>query len=175
MKKVSIIAFMILICGNINANNIQITNISVVPANKTIKFDITWENSWRSDILNNWDAAYVFFKYYDPISKAWNPLYVNNLNNIIPAGFSATVPASNAGYFLNRSAVGSGTSTMTNVELGITPQYANGVYDIKAFAIEMVYIPTALFYYGDGVSTNGYFQNGIINTNTKCNPTQQKH
>jgi hypothetical protein len=146
MKKVSIIAFMILICGTINANNIQITNISVVPANKTIKFDITWENSWRSDVLNNWDAAYVFFKFYDPISKSWDPVYVNNLNNIIPAGFSATAQIANTGYFLYRSAIGSGTTTMTNVELGILPQYANGVYDIKAFAIEMVYIPTATFF-----------------------------
>jgi len=169
MKKICIILLIFFFCGIAKANNIQITNISVVPSNNTIKFDVSWENSWRSDILNNWDAAYIFFKYNDPISKSWLTLFFNNVNDNIPSGYSKTTAVSNAGVFIYRSVAGSGSNTITNVELGIGStftQYTTGAYDIKAFAIEMVYIPTGSFYVGDLASTNAYTQRFIFNTNT---------
>ncbi|MBL0144451.1 MAG: SUMF1/EgtB/PvdO family nonheme iron enzyme [Chitinophagaceae bacterium] len=56
---------------------------------------------------------------------------------------------------LYRSASGSGITTLTNVELGIAAAQASGIYDIKAFAIEMVYIPGGPFFFGDGDYLNG--------------------
>lgn len=170
MKKVSIIVLMFFFVGAGSANNIRITNISVVPANKTIKFDITWENSWRSDMLNNWDAAYVFFKVFEPMNGRYLHVFcLDESNNKVPAGFTATRHSYNNGYLLYRSAAGSGTTTMTNIELGIEPEWTTGVFDIKAFAIEMVYVPTGNFYVGDPTSTNSYSLRAIGSGTTVLN------
>lgn len=170
MKKLSIIAILILCCSAVKANNIQISNVSVVPANNTIKFDISWENSWRSSILNNWDAAWVFFRFYDPINKNWGSVRFTNNGNIIPSGYTVSVlTSSNQGAFLYRSANGSGTSSIVNIELGIDPLRATGVYDIKGFAIEMVYIPTGAFYISDGVATNAYSSSFSFITSSSTN------
>lgn len=170
MRKITMIAFMIFFFGTTKANNIQINNVSVVPASNTIKFDISWENSWRSSILNNWDAAWVFFKYYDPINKNWSTIRFTNTANIIPAGFTAAVNTSgNQGAFLYRSANGNGTSSIVNIELGIDPTWATGAYNIKGFAIEMVYIPVGAFYIGDGGATNTYGSTFSFITSTTTN------
>jgi formylglycine-generating enzyme required for sulfatase activity len=165
MKKL-IFSFFLLVALVSRANNIQVTNVSVVPANNTIRFTISWDNGWRSSVLNNWDAAWVFVKYYDPMTLTWRHLNFTATGNVVPAGFAAD-PGLNittaVGYFLYRSAVGSGTTTITNVELGIPAQQATGIYDIKIFAIEMVYIPQAEFFVGDGVSLSRY-SNGPSST-----------
>jgi formylglycine-generating enzyme required for sulfatase activity len=152
MKQLIVSIFLLLCLGTTNANNIQISNISLVPANGTIKFDLTWDNSWRSSVLNNWDAAYVFFKY----KGGGEPLAItrSGINDYIPPGFSKT--AYGFGTMIYRSVVGSGTCILTNVEIGITNMNGtlfNGDFDIMAFAIEMVYIPTGAYTLGDG-STN---------------------
>jgi len=137
------------------ANNVQITNVSFRPNTNTIKFDISWENSWRSNVLKNWDAAYVFIKYFDPGSGTWLHVPFTNTNNVIPIGFSVSeVPG--VGRFLFRTESGGGTSQLTNVELGIESRFASGIYDIKLFALEMVYIPVIDFYLGDHASYNSY-------------------
>lgn len=160
MKNISIILLIVFFCGVAKANNIQITNISVVPANNTIKFNISWENSWRSSVLKNWDAAYVFFKYYDPTFNggAWRSVHLGGNNDLAPANFtiSGTNFPLNKGVFIYRSANGSGTATVTNVEVGVPANIASGIYDVKAYAIEMVYIPAANFFVGDNSSKNGY-------------------
>lgn len=147
------------------ANNIQVNNVSVVPANNTIKFTISWDNGWRSSVLNNWDAAWVFLKYYNPSTFTWDHLYYTNTGNVIPSGFTTSMGqtgAQNVGVFLYRSASGAGTTTITDIELGIPALQATGVFDIKVFAIEMVYVPQGAFYVGDGISGAGRF--GASNT-----------
>lgn len=158
MKRIFVTLMMLLLANFSRANNIQVTNVSVVPANNTIKFTISWDNSWRSSVLNNWDAAWVFLKYYNPIAREWWHLNFTNTGNVIPPGFSAGMESTgpHLGAFLYRSASGSGTSTLTNVELGIPAQQATGIYDIKVFAIEMVYIPQGEFYAGDEAAANRY-------------------
>lgn len=160
MKKLIFILAILLLANFSNANNIQVTNVSVVTASNTIRFTVSWNNSWRSSTLNNWDAAWVFLKYYNPLGLDWEPVYFTNAGNLIPAGYTATMGStggSNIGVFLYRSASGSGTSTITNMELGIPAQQATGIYDIKVFAIEMVYVPQGSFYLGDGLSGTGRY------------------
>jgi len=47
---------------SLSANNISVTNISLSDQNTAehyamVKFNISWENSWRtSSLQNNWDA-----------------------------------------------------------------------------------------------------------------------
>lgn len=56
------------------ANNIAISNVSLTGRNTSagvnsslnfsqIQFDLNWNNSWRSSVTNNWDAAWVFAKF----------------------------------------------------------------------------------------------------------------
>ncbi len=55
------------------ANNIQLSNVALTGQNTAggyimVQFDLSWDNSWRTDNLNgdgksNWDAAWVFVKY----------------------------------------------------------------------------------------------------------------
>jgi formylglycine-generating enzyme required for sulfatase activity len=166
MKKLLFITAIIFTCSSTRANNIKITNVSVVPANNTIKFDVSWDNGWRSNTLNNWDAAWVFFKYYDPyyLGGSWRTLRQTGVNNIIPSGYASFITPNvlKVGSFIYRSAVGAGTTTLTNVELGITAAQATGIYDIKAFAVEMVYVPRASFFVGDGGATNAFITTQVL-------------
>jgi formylglycine-generating enzyme required for sulfatase activity len=154
MKKLLFIATVVFASMYARANNIQITNVSVMPANKTIKFDVSWDNSWRSNTLNNWDAAWVFFKYYNlnSIPNNWSGISLTNLGNIAPVGFN--IDGLEAGVFIHRSASGSGTVSLTNVEVGVPDEIASGIFDIRAYAIEMVYIPGGMTRIGDVFSTN---------------------
>lgn len=173
MKKLLIITVILLACVHARANNIQITNVSVVSANNTIKFDVSWENGWRSGTLNNWDAAYVFFR-IKLVDGNWYSLALSSIGSIIPSGFSVANNVSSTGIgfgvFLYRSASGSGNTNITNVEIPFqNNNNSTGAYDIKAFALEMVYVPTAFYYSGDGLSTNAYTNS--YNSNGQSNFT----
>lgn len=59
---------------NLWANNIQVTSPVLIgrdvsagtnnAANFTfVQFNLSWENSWRANVPNNWDAAWVFVKF----------------------------------------------------------------------------------------------------------------
>jgi formylglycine-generating enzyme required for sulfatase activity len=77
MRFFSIIIFVVFLSVSFNsfANNIQTSNVSLVCQNTSagtnnsanhifIKFDISWENSWRvGSPVNNWDAAWIFVKF----------------------------------------------------------------------------------------------------------------
>jgi formylglycine-generating enzyme required for sulfatase activity len=141
----------------------------VQPATNTIKFTVSWDNGWRSSILNNWDAAWVFLKYYDPQLLSWENVNFTNTGNSIPSGYTVAMGVSggsiNVGVFLYRSASGSGATAITDVELGIPAQRATGIYDIKVFAIEMVYVPQGFFYVGDGTGgSTGRYSNDATQT-----------
>ena len=160
-KTFPVLMFILSLSGNITANNINITNVtSVVSGSITqVQFDLSWDNSWRTSIgPNNYDAAWVFVKYYNPVSGTWNHLTLTGTNNSLPAGYMASVTPDFMGAFIYRSADGNGTNTLTGVQLGATPQ--NGYFDIKVFAIEMVYVPQAVFQLGDGIS-NSYYRDGV--------------
>lgn len=158
MKKLILFVSLItLLQAGVFANGITISNVSVINNgnNGQLKFDVSWENGWRSGTLNNWDAAWVFAK-YKLVEGQWQHIYFSLANNIIPAGFSVSQPAGGEGSFLYRNTAGSGTTTITDVRLGIPQNISQGIFDIKVFAIEMVYIPQAQFYLGDGSGAGNY-------------------
>lgn len=164
MKKILLMMATLWVIANATANNIQISNISVDAASSTIEFDVSWDNGWRSAVLNNWDAAYVFFYYKLPTGE-WTKLELQSTNAVVPSGFSFDL-TSYDGVFLYRSSVGGGQTTLLNVRMGIPAMQATGQYDIRGFAIEMVYIPEAPFYVGDGGSTQSYPVTEISGINT---------
>jgi uncharacterized protein (TIGR02145 family) len=183
---------------NLHANNIQVSNAKLVmqntsagvnnPANYTmVQFDLSWENSWRTDDLNgdgvnHWDAAWVFVKYRIS-SGEWQHAYLNDAGHSGGTGTGATIDAGlldpgslfhattnpGLGVFIYRSANGAGTFSIDGAQLRWN-YGANGVADdaiieIKVFVIEMVYIPQGEFYLGSGGVESAAFYNYPETTN----------
>lgn len=142
------------------ANNVQISNISIInngPGNIQVKFDVSWDNSWRTNVgPANYDGVWVFFKYKDVTGK-WNQVTLTGSNNAIPSGFDVYLNSQLAktGAMLYRDNVGAGTSTLTNVKLGVMSNLPYDI-DVRGYAIEMVYIPAPSSgrpFFGDGDGT----------------------
>jgi formylglycine-generating enzyme required for sulfatase activity len=132
---------------NTKANNIAVTSISTVDSAgfTFIQFNLSWDNSWRtSSAPSNFDGAWVFMKYKDLDGK-WKHMHILTATPaVVPAGFSSKLSQVNnlygaAGVMIWRSANGSGTSTLTGVRLPV--QSLVGTYDLRVFAIEMVFVP----------------------------------
>lgn len=154
------------------ANNVAVENVSLTEQNTTghytqIKFNISWENSWRtSSAPNNWDAVWVFAKYRIGSGK-WNHCTLDtvNANHTAPSGSTIDAPnetkngnALAPGIFIYRSADGSGSNNWSGVKLrwnyGTDGVADDAIVDVKVFAIEMVYIPQGSFSLYNGESSN---------------------
>jgi formylglycine-generating enzyme required for sulfatase activity len=182
-----ILFFLLMFIGcNSYANNIGVSNISLQGQNITnhynmVRFDITWENSWRNDIAGsgnsapfNWDAAWVFVKYRVG-SGPWQHAFLNNTGHVNPAGSTITaglldpgLPFNETdnpgiGVFIFRDANGAGTFSSAGVQLRWN-YGANGLSDtstvvIRVYAIEQVYVPQGSFYAGSGgTETSAFYQ-----------------
>jgi hypothetical protein len=181
MKKIILLFITGLFAICTMANNVRITNLSLVnngPNNIYVQFDLAWDNSWR--ILSgqaNYDGVWVFFKYRFS-GGAWTHLLLNTNTSadLLPAGFDYFRPAVAIGAAIHRSASNTGTGNVTAT--GVRLSVINSVpYDIelKAYGIEMVYIPAppADFRVGDGdgtnESTNAFHPGGTDNQDTRNN------
>ncbi len=189
IKRLYSLAFMLCLFASYSAfaNNISVINFSLTGQNTQshyamIKFDISWENSWRtSSAPNNWDAAWVFVKYRVNGTGEWQHAWLNNTGHVNPAGSSistgllkndsafhqTTNPG--IGVFIYRDANGTGTFSKTGVQLRWN-YGANGVtdaanIDIRVFAIEQVYVPQGSFYIGSGGTEPGGFYKYPATTN----------
>ncbi len=148
------------------ANNLQVANVAVTPKDATtanVKFDLSWDNSWRYDTVNH-DAAWVFFKVQKEGQTTWNHVILEG-SGLNPTGYSTgagtgieiVVPTDKVGMFVRRSAEGSGTLSVTGVQAvwnfassGLTP---SDKVKMQAFAVEMVYVPQGAYELGDGNGT----------------------
>jgi hypothetical protein len=168
------------------ANNISVSNFSLTGQNTAnhyvmVKFDISWENSWRtSSAPNNWDAAWVFVKYRIG-TGAWQHTWLNNTGHVNPTGSTISTglldPAlpfnqttnPGLGAFIYRDANGTGTFTKTGVQLrwnyGANGVADNAIIDIRVYAIENVYVPQGSFYVGSGGTETGAFYKYPTTTN----------
>jgi len=168
------------------ANNIIITNLSLTDQNMSnhyimVKFDINWENSWRTyNAPNNWDAAWVFVKYRIG-TGTWKHSWLNNSGHINPTGSTITIglldqsipfnQTTNPGLgaFIYRDSNGIGIFSKSNVQLrwnyGANGVADNAVIDICVYAIEMVYVPKGSFSVGSGGTEVGAFYKYPTTTN----------
>ena len=167
-KALTIVVIIICCSVSLRANNINISNITSIPGTGFVQlqFDLSWDNSWYNSV--NHDAAWVFFKFKDN-DGTWHHLHLTNSNNAITAGYTINVPPDMTGAMIYRNVAGSGTVTLTTIQVGV--ENLPGSFDIKGFAIEMVQIQIGDTYYlGDGI--NGVFystNNGapfLVNTNS---------
>lgn len=175
----SILSLAVMYGNNIAVSNIELTGINSGEDYAYVEFDLTWENSWRTDDLNgdgvtNWDAAWVFVKFKGS-TGGWKHAKLFDAGHNSGTGTSSSIqiglPYENGVYhatdnpgvgaFFYRSANGSGTYNISNAKLKWN-YGADGVSDdevvtVKVFAIEMVYVPEGSFYAGDGGTEVGSF------------------
>jgi formylglycine-generating enzyme required for sulfatase activity len=170
-------------CSGINVTNITLGTLNAGTGNAPINFDISWDNSWRSDpggpAPNNWDAAWVFVKFRKN-GGDWAHVSLSDTGHTVPSGASldvglvdtsasfniATNPG--VGVFIYRSTDGTGTFSKTGFSLS-WKYTQDGVgtgdtIDIRVFAIEMVYVPTGAFFAGDNATSTASFQQGSTDT-----------
>jgi formylglycine-generating enzyme required for sulfatase activity len=162
MKSLFIMLFVIpvlMVSGNgLTVTNVSISDQSALLHLAKIKFDISWDNSWRTTAVpNNWDAAWIFIK-YRASAGPWQHATIYSTGHTAPAGSVINPSADGMGVFMYRSSNGNGTNNWTNTEL-VWDYGADGVPDdasieVNVLAIEMVYIPQGDFYIGDGNGAN---------------------
>lgn len=175
MKKLFILLFMFVGSTLLNANNITISNLSHTGQNTTdhysfVKFDISWDNSWRtSSAPSNWDAAWIFVK-YKVSGGTWQHSSLNTSGHLAPPGSTITAPSDGMGVFIYRAANGTGTNTFSNVQIrwnyGANGVADDDIVDIRVFAIEMVYVPEGTFSLGSGGTETSAFYKYPTTTNT---------
>jgi len=174
LKKRWVVAFLFLLALPVMANNLTISNAKLDSVNTSagfavVKFDITWDNSFRTKGLSpdNWDAAWAFVKYRKlNSSDAWKPCKLAaKINHEIPSGFEVVQPTDSLGVFIQRADSGAGTSTLTGVKLrwslaGTNVDPTNPI-EIQVFGLEMVYVPQGAFKLGSGGTETGSFTAGL--------------
>ena len=72
--------------NNLNVSNVSLGNVSLGQATAVVQFDISWDNSWRTN--TNYDAAWIFVKYSTNAGASWNHATLK-ASGTDPAGFSA--------------------------------------------------------------------------------------
>ncbi len=147
------------------ANNVQLNNISLIGQNTTnktslVRFDLSWENSWRTATLeNNWDAVWIFVKYRVKGQNIWKHATLDTIGHQAPASCKIDSTTDGKGVFIHAS----GLMPLQNVNYqnlrlrwcyGLDGLSDNDSVDICVFGVEMVYIPAGSFYVGDGNTSN---------------------
>lgn len=169
----------LLFVGNAFTNNIMISNVALTGGERSqnytyVKFDLYWDNSWRTSTgPNNWDAAWVFVK-YDDGNGIWRHAYLSTdagthsvtVDNGDPARFSvgnSTINSTQKAMGLMIYRANDGTGFIDWQDVRIRWNYGeNGVagetsVNIKVFAIEMVYVPQDSFSLGSGGAERDHF------------------
>jgi formylglycine-generating enzyme required for sulfatase activity len=142
----------------VKANGLQATNISLQGQNITnqtwqVRFNLTWNNSWRDGI--NYDAAWIFIKFRVG-NGPWTHAVLDTNGYVTGTGTATELRVSpdRRGVMVNRALQGSGTYSATGMELrwnyGMSGVQNNDLPQVRVFAIEMVNIPEGPFAIGDG-------------------------
>ncbi|MCW3103705.1 MAG: hypothetical protein JWO09_2145 [Bacteroidetes bacterium] len=156
LKKIAVAASLMFGLASVsNANNVAITGTSVSGSN--ITFNISWDNSWNTNLApNNWDAVWVFVKYQDCATRLWAHAGLSNIasDHTAAAPLQVDPVTDGKGVFVRRSALGGGNIGSTSVTLKMT--IPAGTYNYKVFGIEMVNVPQGNFDIGDGTSASTY-------------------
>ncbi|MBK7345590.1 MAG: hypothetical protein IPI98_01395 [Chitinophagaceae bacterium] len=164
------------------ANNVTTANVSVGSQNTSlhysmVKFDIAWENSWRT-VTNesNYDGCWVFVKFRKKNTYAWQHATFNYVSpgtagasgHTEPSGSTISTPSDGKGIFIYRNAVGNGNINWTGAQLrwnyGADGVADNDSVEIKLFAVEVVYVPQGSFYLGSNGTEPYHLRRGDKDT-----------
>lgn len=170
------VVWVLLIAQNwLFANNLSITSI-VQPNDSTLQFNISWENSWRTTTApSNHDAVWIFIKKRECAASQWSHTDISGTTSDHVASSPLQVyldGKNNKGFFLRRSATGSGNISNATVSVRLANAIP-GQYDFKVLGIEMVYVPQGAFYVGDGGTANYQFYTDNSPTNPPYRVTSE--
>jgi len=146
---------------------LRIENVSLKPRDEKsalLRFDIAWEDSWRN--ATNHDAVWVFFKAQPAGGTNWQHVNLVASKVLNPTGFGQesgtrlefVVPDGKdgfAGVFLQRAEPGAGPVSAQGVTVVCSAQAQ--APDVRAFGIEMVYVPEGPFFLGSGGTEQARF------------------
>ena len=149
-------------------STLRITNVTVAPRDAktaTVQFDIAWDGSWRHEA--NHDAAWVFFKVRFDGATEWQHVRLAADKVLNPTGYGQEKggtpldfivpdgPDGFTGMFVRRAEYGVGKVAATKVTALWNLSAAKGIAKdatptVRAFGIEMVFVPEGPFYLGGG-------------------------
>jgi formylglycine-generating enzyme required for sulfatase activity len=117
---------------------------------------VTLSNTATTTASNN---ALEFIRIWEHAS-----LSATAVHHTAPAGSTMDVPSDGVGVFLYRSAPGTGTFNLSDVQLrwvyGTNGVRDDAVVQVQVFAIETVWVPQGSFYLGSGDQEIGSFTDG---------------
>lgn len=155
--------------GEIQVKNARIDEINNQKKYAFISFDVSWENSWRSDITGmgyaepyNYDAAWVFVKFRDKAGR-FRHASLSAISKSHRSDGKAAISASRdgRGVFVYSAQNFSGPADYKGIKLkwnfGSDNIDINQDTEIRVLAVEMVFIPGGSFYAGDGGSYGSFF------------------
>lgn len=171
LRAIPVLSSAVMICALLlsatqsKANNVSIGDVKVVNNGNLdvrVSFDLSWDNSWNLNSgQNNRDGIYVFFKYRVQGTDNWLPLHLSMVN---PAGTNYSIyqppmpnriPFTSMGAIIYRSTIGTGTVSFNDIQLGVSQGALPYNVDVRAFAIEMAFVPgVSMIYAGDGNGTS---------------------
>ena len=166
------------------ANNVTVASAKLASRSTSagtiqIQFDISWDNAWNDNVNN--DAVWLVFKYSTDSGSTWshatmktsgkNPTGVSGGTKQSGSAFTALdiiVPEDKKGCFIQPRSLGAGTLDIHSVQVvwdysgdGLSDStVTNAATSVRIFAVEVVYVPTAAFYLGDGSATASIGSNG---------------
>ncbi len=178
MKKIfTLIAITLLVTTlNVKANNILLSNVLLNGQNTTsqfsmINFDVSWENSWRT-ITNeaNYDGAWIFAKFRKKTSSLWQHATINTTGSTASAGSVLQVSTDGKGVWIYRNLptadfTGNVNYTGTKIQwnYGIDGVLNTDSVEIRAFALEMVYVTSGAVKVGSSGTETGHLLDGTTN------------
>ena len=151
---------------------VTIEKVTVAPRDSktaTVSFDLSWKGSWRHE--GNHDAVWVFFKVQAEGGTDWQPVRLVADKVLNPAGYGQDkggtpldfiVPRGEDGFvgmFVRRAEFGQGTvrtARVTAVWDFVASEHITRDVNVsmRAFGIEMVYVPTGPYYLGTHAHTD---------------------
>jgi formylglycine-generating enzyme required for sulfatase activity len=175
MKKIILSLTAVCLSAFAMANNIAVANATLtgqdVGANTTIvNFDVSWDNSWRTNTNeNNYDAAWIFVKFRKMGTLDWRHCTINTTGFVAATGGTFSVPTDGKGAFIYKAAA-TGVSNVSYMGNQIIWNYGvdgildNETVEIRVFALEMVYIPQGTFQLGSGGVESNAFKLGATSS-----------
>jgi formylglycine-generating enzyme required for sulfatase activity len=188
LQRIVLIGLFAVTSNNLFANHVVVSNVALTGQNTVlhftlVRFDISWDNSWRTSVgPSNWDAAWVFVKYRKKTQTTWKHATLNWVDGT-GSGDGHTEPANSDinssndngaggsyGVFIHRDAdMVQDSVSYTGVQLrwnyGVDGLIDADSVEVCVFAIEMVYVPQGSFYVGSGGGESGAFYTYPTTTN----------
>ncbi|GHU85212.1 hypothetical protein FACS1894153_0010 [Bacteroidia bacterium] len=164
IKNIIILTIILAMSQCVFGNAVAINNLSVNRDLGTeamvVNFDVQWENSWNSDVINSYDGIWVFGKYRIDDGD-WNHIYIDN---IFTGTEASSIPmgsvygdeiidgvVTNVGVYFYSMSIGvhpmiSMQSIRMEWNMGNRHKFSDHQkISIRLFAMEMVHIPAGSF------------------------------